>query len=162
MTKLKKLDLENGSFIANGKKYFFEQNLSIKRYAKYQEIEKELGFSMSFKNIFDELLDIKNLMNKVNFVEVAVKLDNLTRSVAKLEEKQPIALRMAALFLNEENEDRTTITEDMINQKIEDWSEYEVEGFFQLALSSVNGFLDIYNKMHQIITGNILDDQKED
>ena len=41
----------------------------------------------------------------------------------------------------------------MIAQKLEDWAEYDVNGFFMQALNTVDGFFQIYNEMHQIISG---------
>lgn len=155
MKELKRLDLSKQSFVANGTTYYIESGLSIERFCEYQILEKEAAFSMSFKKIFENLKEVHRLMNEVKFVEAAVKLDNLMRGVAKLEEREPTLLKMCALFINTEDEDRTTINNDMIVKKIEDWKkEYDIRDFFQLALNTVDGFLEIYANATRIISGN--------
>lgn len=151
--KLKKLDPTARSFVAGGKEYFIETNLSISRFHDYQIYEKEAGFGMTFKDMFQNLLKLREDLNKVKFVDCAVRLDNLINGMAKLEEKEHTLLKMCALFMNTADEDRGEINADMISAKIEAWqNEYEVNGFFTQALSTVNGFLGIYSEMHQSIS----------
>lgn len=154
MKELKRLDLKQQSFEANGTKYFIETGLSIERFCEYQILEKEAGFGISFKKIFENLKKVHGLMNEVKFVEAAVALDNLMRGVAKLEEREPTLLKICALFINTTDEDRTTINNDMVVKKIEDWkAEYDVRDFFTLALNTVDGFLEIYANATRIISG---------
>ena len=57
------------------------------------------------------------------------------------------------MFMNTKDEDRGDINDDMITAKIDSWkNEYEVNGFFTLALNTVNGFFTIYKEMHQSIS----------
>ena len=151
--KLKKLNPEARSFEAGGKEYFIETQLSISRFHQYQIYEKEAGFGMSFKDMFSNLIKMREELNKVKFVDCAVRLDNLINGMAKLEEKEHVLLKMCALFMNTKDEDRSIINDDIIAEKIEDWSEYDVNGFFMQALNTVDGFFQIYNEMHQIISG---------
>lgn len=153
ITKLKRLDLSKDSFEANGKTYFIESGLSISRYKDYQILEKEAGFSMDFKGMFGELRAIYDLLNGVKFVEASVKLDNLMTGVSRLQEKEPLLLKMCALFINTADEDRRTITADQISRKVDDWAqEYDVRDFFHLALNTINGFTDIYSGVSQHIS----------
>lgn len=153
MKELKRLDMSKTSFIANGNTYYIESGLSIERFCEYQILEKEAGFGLSFKKIFENLKELHGLMNQVKFVEAAVKLDNLMRGVAKLEEREPTLLKICALFINTKDEDRTTINDDMIARKIEDWkTEYDVRDFFTLALNMVDGFIEIYSSVTRIIS----------
>lgn len=151
--KLKKLNPEARSFEAGGKEYFIETQLSISRFHQYQIYEKEAGFGMSFKDMFSNLIKMREELNKVKFVDCAVRLDNLINGMAKLEEKEHTLLKMCALFMNTKDEDRGDINDDMITAKIDNWkNEYEVNGFFTLALNTVNGFFTIYKEMHQSIS----------
>lgn len=146
---LKKLDPTKTEFEANGKIYKIETSLSIERFCEFQILEKEFAYSMDFKKMFNELLELREMMNKLKFVDSAVKLENIVKGIVKIEQKEPTALKICALFINTEDEDRSIITEDMISNKIRDWKieGYEVQGFFMLALNTVNGFTDIYNEM---------------
>lgn len=154
MKELKKLDLTKASFEANGVTYYIESALSIERFCEYQILEKEAGFGMSFKKVFQHLKELHEMMNNVRFVDAAVKLDNMMRGVAKLEEREPTLLKICALFINTADEDRSTINNDMTMKKIEDWKkEYDINGFFQLALNTVDGFLEIYASVTRITSG---------
>lgn len=154
--ELKRIDLNAGSFVANGTTYYIESALSIERFAEYQILEKEAGFSLNFKNIFQELKKVYDLLNGVKFVEASVSLHNLMTGVAKLEEREPTLLKICALFMNTKDEDRATINNDMIVKKIEDWKqEYEIRDFFSFALSTVNGFTEIYAIASQLTSESI-------
>lgn len=149
MQQLKRIDFNKGSFVANGKTYYIESGLSISRFCEYQILEKEAAFATTFSSMFKELRAIYDLMNGVNFVAAAVKLDNLMSGITKLQEKEPTLLKIAALFINTEDEDRATITEDQITRKIQDWQEYNVTDFFSFALSTIKGFTELYSSATQ-------------
>lgn len=150
----KRVDLNKPSFFANGTEYFIQSNLTISRFCEFQILEKELAFSMSFQNVFNEINEACQMMNEVRFVDVAVKLDNLRRGIAKLEEKEPTALKICTLFINAKDEDLTEWNNDTMTKKINDWKTegIAVDDFFQFALNSVGGFINIYKKMSEVIS----------
>lgn len=150
--QLKKLDLSKKTFMANGRLYRIDSELSIERFAEYQILEKEAGFGVNFKTIFNSLKQIHSLMNEVKFVEAAVKLDNLMRGVAETEKRKPTLLKICALFINREDEDITTINNTIIEEKINDWKEYDVNSFFQFALATIDGFIEIYKNAMVLIS----------
>jgi hypothetical protein len=149
--EVKRMVVSEGKFEANGKTYIIENAFSIERYAEYQLIEKEVGFGITFKEIFDNLMKLKGMMNSSRFVDASVLLVDMMRGVQKLEYKEPLVLRMCALFINTPDEDRTTINEDMITRKIEDWKKegLDIRDFFTLALNTMDGFIEIYQKLTQ-------------
>src|SRR4051812_14569636 len=155
MAELKRIDFNSGKFTANGIDYQIEGNLSIERYAEFQVLEKELAYGTTFKAMYDKLVHLKDLMNKLRFVDAAVVLTDLLRGVTKLEEREPTVLKICALFINRTDEDRTTFTPDMITAKIADWKAegMDMRDFFQVASSSVAGFLDVYRTVTRIISG---------
>lgn len=150
----KHIDPTKASFMANGKEYFITSALSAGRYCEYQILEKEVGFSMTFDKVFKEINEVCELMNEAKFVDCAVRLDNLRRGVAKLEQKEPSVLKLCTLFINTADEDPATWDNDLMTRKIEDWKTegIDIKDFFELALNSVNGFIDIYKKMSKKIT----------
>src|SRR5690242_16734585 len=153
MKKLKTLDPNERRFTANGKVYNIETELSINRFHEYQIYEKEAGFSMDFKSIVHSIKDAYQDINQLKAADAAVKLHNVLAGIAKVQEKEHTLLKMCALFINTDDEDRGIINADMISTKIEDWGkEYEVQGFFTLALNTINGFLQIYAEQHRIIS----------
>lgn len=153
MKKLKELDPQARSFVANGKTYYVETRLSIARFHQYQIYEKEAGFSTSFASLVEALKQAYQDINQLKAADAAVKIHNVLAGIASVGEKEHVLLKMCALFMNTEEEDRGDINEDMISTKIADWEkEYEVNGFFTQALNTVNGFFKIYSEMHQTIS----------
>jgi len=152
--KPKRIDMTKPSFVANGKEYFITSHLTVARFCEFQILEKEVGFSMNFDKVFQEINEITELMNETKFVECAVRLDNLRRGVAKLKDKEPSVLKLCTLFVNTENEDPSTWNNDVMTVKIEDWKAegIDVQDFFTLALNSVNGFIDIYEQISKRIS----------
>ena len=152
--ELKYLDLNVANFKANGKNYVIETSMSIERYCEFEIMNKELSFGMTFEAMIEKLKQLHRMLNKSEFVNSAVLIDQMVRGIAKIKEREPIALKICTLFINEVNEDRSKWSADMATQKIEDW---KVEGiaadsFFALAASSVNGFLSVLNKLSQANT----------
>ena len=145
----KRIDMTKPSFFANGKEYFVTSQLSVSRFCEFQIIEKEVAFSMNFDKVFQEINEITELMNQTKFVDCAIRLDNLRRGVARLQDKEPAALKMCSLFINTKDEDPAIWNGDLMTQKIEDWKAEGIamQDFFTLALNSVTGFIDIYGKM---------------
>ena len=109
---------------------------------------------MSFKSIVETVLGAYEDINQMRAADAAVKLHNLLAGITKVQEKEHPLLKVCALFMNTEDENRDMITDDMIRTKIEDWAGYDVGGFFTIALNSVNGFFKIYSDMLLIISGN--------
>lgn len=154
--ELKRLNLNEPTFTANGRTYYIEQGLSIERYVEFQILEKELAFGMTFQQLINKNKELYKVLNRGELVNASVLVNNIVQGLAKVVEREPTALKMCALFINEEAEDRTVWNQDLIVRKIEDWKRegIDVRDFFALALNSVNGFLNIYNKMCQIISAN--------
>ena len=151
--ELKELDPKQRSFTANGKTYNIETRLSINRFHQFQIYEKEAGFSLTFESMVGTLKAAYEDLNKMKAADASVKINNLLAGLINVAEKEHVLLKMCALFINTDDEDRGDINDDMISQKIDDWSrEYEVNGFFTLALNTVSGFFKIYNEMRLIIS----------
>lgn len=151
---LKQIDLNEPSFMANGKRYFIEQELSIERFCEFQDLEWEFQHGISPDGLMKKFRDIHKMCNRSAFVEIAVELESIVKGIAKVKEREPVVLKMVALFINEENEDRGKFSKDMYVRKIEDW---KAEGinmgcFFSLAAGSVNGFLRHYINITQAIS----------
>lgn len=149
----KRIDMTKPSFMANGKEYFITSFLAVTRFCEFQIFEKEFAYSTDLKSLFREINEchamLKGAMNFGTVSDVIVRLDNLQRGVARLEEKEPTALKLCALFINTEKEDPGTWSVDLMNVKIQDFKDsgIEMKDFFQLALTSQHSFIDIYNQM---------------
>lgn len=152
---LKRIDLNTGIFEANGTRYTIEGALTIERYAELQILEKELGYGLTFKAMFEKLQQAYNLLNKQKPADAAVLLNDMLRGMARLQEREPLVLKICALFMNTDDEDRSSFSADMYNRKIADWKaeKLDMRDFFTVASNSVNGFIEIYRTVTRIISG---------
>lgn len=152
--ELKRIDFKKGSFQANGKTYYINSSLTIERYAELQIFQAEIGPGMEYEKIFKKLHDVYKLINKMQFADAAVYVNDLIRGFSKLEEKEPTILKICTLMCNTDDEDRTTYNNDLAVKKIEDWKRegIDMRDFFQLASGLVSGFLDVYKTATLIIS----------
>ena len=89
--KPKRIDMTKPSFVANGKEYFITSHLTVARFCEFQILEKEVGFSMNFDKVFQEINEITELMNETKFVECAVRLETL-HFIRKYGKRRPFNL----------------------------------------------------------------------
>jgi hypothetical protein len=142
MDILRTIDLNEQFFICQSRKFFIQESLSFVRYRELQKLNLEFGFSSTFVDIFENVKKAMDLMNKVQFVDAAVTLHNILTGIKSYDDKNDVALRMCALFINEEGEDVTSFDEGKVKEKIECWSkELDVLPFFQLAANLVPGWI---------------------
>lgn len=147
--KLIKLDGTTREFIANGKKYFIESEISHKRWNHYLVESVALAFGMTVPEIANSFIEIFNLTNEEGCRkgDIAVISRDAIKGLEMIEkrDKAPV-VRLCALFFNEEKEDRRTITEDMIQRKIDDWDEegIDMNSFFRFALAFIPNFKALY------------------
>jgi len=148
ITKLKKLSISDSEFIANGKLYFIEPELSAERFARMQEIEIELGYNVSYDTLHKGLSKSYNLLNENKFADAAVFIHNLMNSIGNLEERKEPIMQYCSMFINTVDEDRRKVDEKIMSQKIEDWKEEGIDyhSFFRLAINMVRGLKENYLK----------------
>jgi hypothetical protein len=151
---LKRIDPERPTFTANGKTYTVEGSLSIERYAELQLLEKEMAYGLTVKQLFDKVQIMWNNQNKLKFAENAVIMNDIMRGLHKVQERTPVILKICCLFINTPDEDRTTLTQDLIDTKVNDWKAegIDIRDFFRVASSSINGFLEVYKTVSRIIS----------
>lgn len=144
MEELRAIEPKIGfEFEANGKNYIIEGKLSIMRAIEASKLEFEL-FDLNTRSMKNELVKAYNDLNgsnkerTVKFADASIKIHNLINKLDKnLSFKDAPILRYCALYINHTGEDRRNITDDKIQEKINDWQEagIEMSGFFLLVLS---------------------------
>jgi hypothetical protein len=145
MNELRTVDFSKGYFECDGRKFYVKESLSFVRYKELQKLNMEFGYSSSFQDTFKNIREAWNLLNTLKLGEAAVVLHNLMTGIAKLHDKEDPALRLSALFINEEGEDPTVYDEAMMREKIDCWGkELSVLPFFQLASNLVPGWMPVY------------------
>jgi len=155
MSNLKTIDFSKKYFECDGSKWFVDDTMSFDRYQKLEEFSLEFGFSADFADIFKGLKKMWENLNSRKDAETAVILHNLMKGIVDMEQKKPpVALRICALFINEESENRIEYNEAKMQAKIDRWGkELDVNPFFQLAVSLVNGYLPAYEMVIKNISG---------
>jgi len=147
---MKQLDLTKKYFNCQGRKFYIRDSLSFNRYRELQKIVLEFGYSATFVDIFKNLRIAWDYLNSQKNAEAAVVLHNIMYGIKSLEEKHDPALRLCALFINEEGEDETVFDEGKMSEKIDCWAkEYAVTPFFQLAASLVPNWINAYKIVTQ-------------
>lgn len=151
MKELKKLDLSKNTFIGkSGKVYHIKQGLSVIRLIEWEKLQNHLGFGISFEQLYNRLNDATELFNKGRWFDGGVIINNIKQGVlSTVNDRTHPSLEICALIINAEDEDPATYDKEKIKTKIDDWSEYDCEGFFQLAFNSLHGLMTILQKHSQ-------------
>jgi len=148
--ELKDVDFSKKHFECQGRKFYVKDSLSFVRYRELQKINLEFGYSATFHDIFKNIKTAWDFLNQTKLGEAAVTLHNIMYGVVALEDKDDAALRLCALFIDEQDEDPTVYDEGKMKEKIECWGkEYSVTPFFQLAANLVPHWIQSYNLFSQ-------------
>lgn len=150
---LKKLDFEATEFMANGKRYFIKQSLSVERFRWFEKYQVDFGFGRTYKSIADALKKAIEFGNKGKGIEAWNIVLNLVLAIGDgLEKRTNNAMMICALFIVTDDEDLTKWDEQQQLEKINDWNTegYDVNSFFQLAANLVTGFIE---DLEEILSG---------
>jgi hypothetical protein len=159
MADLRDIDFSKKYFECDGRKFYVKDTLSFARYRELQKLNLEFGYSASFHDIFKNIRIAWDFLNATKLGEAAVTLHNIMYGVVSLDDKDDAALRMCALFIDEDGEDATIYDEGKMREKIECWArELSVLPFFQLAVSLTPGWLPSY----KIVLNDGLEQKKEE
>jgi hypothetical protein len=152
--EIQPVPIEQGWFMANGHKYIIEKRYSASRFNMLQRFQLEAGFGVTFEEMLKAWEKVNGYANRMLFTDIAVMAYNMVNGVRRVAEREPVLLKMCALFINRETEDRRTITDDQITEKIRDWQEagYDVNDFFMLAVNTIRGFIENYQRVTQAIS----------
>ena len=133
------------TFEVGKRKFYVKDTLSFNRYRELQKLIIEFSFSATFVDLFKNIRIAWDFMNSLKFGEAAVTLHNIMMGIKTLEDKEDPALRMCALFIDEEGEDSTVYDEGKMKEKIECWAtELDVSPFFRFAANCVPGWINAF------------------
>ena len=150
MENLRVIDFAQKNFECQGRKFYVKDTLSFTRYRELQKINLEFGYSATFHDTFKHIREAWDLLNSTKLGEAAVILHNIMYGLVSLEDKDDPALRLCALFIDEEGEDPTVFDEGKMREKIDCWGkELAVTPFFQLAVSLTPGWIPAYKLVTQ-------------
>lgn len=147
LTTLIKITNETKEFEADGITWYIEEQISYDRWIAFLKYNQELAFNMDLDSMWENLEASYNANNEQRYADSAVILRDIMQGVKNMSDKRiPAACKVCALFINEKDEDRRWINEDMIQKKINHWRNAGIEmgSFFQLALTISPAFLKIF------------------
>lgn len=148
--ELRTVNFDQKHFECQGRKFFVKESISFARYRELQKINLEFGYSATFLDIFKRVREAWDFLNASKQADAAVVLHNIMYGVVSLENKDDPALRVCALFIDEEGEDPTIYDEGKMREKIECWAaELSVTPFFQLASNLIPGWISAYQNLSQ-------------
>jgi hypothetical protein len=153
-TVLKEIDFKDGSFMANGKKYYIESTLSYGRWMEYEKLQIEIGFGIQISDMFEKLKECYELLNNSKFADSAVYIRDMMTGVAhNIDSRTPAVLQMCALFVNHENEDRRVYDSKLMDAKIQDWIDegISMQSFFLLGLNLIPDYITVLKENFQDI-----------
>lgn len=138
-------------FEANGHTYYVEDSLSIERYKAFQKMEIELGMTYNFSVLVDKLKTAFELQNKQKFAEVSVLIYQLMEGAVLINEKTPTAMYVTTLFVNRSDENRTTWSKSLAEEKFKDWENINANFFLVLALHKLQNFKSAISKISELM-----------
>ena len=152
MGELRVIDFSKKYFECQGRTFYIRPEPSFNRYRELQKLILEFSFSATFVDIFKNVHTAYDFLNgnSIRPADAAVTLHNIMVGVKALEDKDDAALRICALFMDEEGEDPTVCDEGKMREKIDCWAkELSVTPFFQFAANCVPYWMNAYKLVSQ-------------
>lgn len=141
MDKLKELPSE--TFKANGHEYYISQSLSVRRFREFEKFRFQYGLGIGLVDARKEVIKIFKSLNEGKVADASVTSHNMANMIERLDQdKDPVVMKLCALFINRKGEDVTAYDVQVMEEKINDWAEegYRIEDFFTLASTLSKNF----------------------
>jgi hypothetical protein len=159
MSELKQIDLKTGKFSANGHNYTILKQIPLSRYRQFKKLQPRLIYGMDAKTLMQNCLKSFNYLNspKPEPANAAIILHNIMSGIKDVDDdsREDPALLICSLIIVRDGEDIGVYDEVLCAEKIRDWEKegYEPDGFFLLALTSINAFKQTFDLfMSQVAT----------
>lgn len=159
VTELKSVAEADLKFTANGKTYLLESKISIARKIICDQLIIEVTGGGTMGENFNDWKKVYELANATKFADIAVLAYNRMEGVKKWQDRHDPVLALCALFINEANEDRRTLSQDQIKAKIADWEAEGIEYAFFFGMAS--GLLKNLTKSWSDISPITSEEEKE-
>lgn len=146
MSEVKRIDFVNKMIIGkSGKEYKIElDQIPVGRYSIYERMAMELGFGISFKDVFGSYAEIYKVLTEGDSAMKACHKGAMLchGQMSKIKNRSDFKdeFIFCSLFCNSKDEDRSTWTIDLAEEKIKDWAEYHSDDFFLLSHSGIEGY----------------------
>lgn len=138
--------------VATVRRYYFNDTLSVERYEMFEDLELLVAKGRSYADIYRSQRKIHDLLNQSKVADAAIEnYNSMVLVKEKIEQRFHPAMKLVALFANQEGEDATKFSDLVIEKKMQDWKNegYAMQDFFSLAFNLVEGFLESYKEVFQ-------------
>lgn len=148
--ELKKIDLAEGSFIANGNKYTILSAIPLSRYREFKKLQARLVYGMDVKTLLSNCIKAFNYLNspKPEPANAAIVIHNIMNGIKDMEDesREDPAIAICSLIIIRDGEDVGTFDKALSSEKISDWEKEGLDpnDFFQLALISMETFKETF------------------
>ena len=152
--EMRTVNLEPGStFEANGKNYKVLESFPIGRYSIIEEAEEEALMFGNKKRGHEVMLAAMKKINEYNPGEAYTLLYNKIDIDQRSVKTAPYLLKICACYIVQEGEDLKYLSDDLIKEKIHDWSEaaLDIRPFLVLSLRASKELIESYRKPIQDI-----------
>lgn len=153
---MKKLDANTRSFVANGVKYIFCEELTVYRFWQFERYKKQLEMGANLVDIYNLLAKCYDkipliMRDPKEGVEISYEIRNVLSGLNDLNKRIPVAFYMSTLFWNKEGEILSEWDEAMAEEKISDWNIEEIDSafFLETCLPYIKDFLVNYRNTIQ-------------
>ena len=149
--ELKKINLTTGKFSANGQNYTILKNIPLSRYRQFKKLQPRLVYGMDTKTLMQNCVKAFGYLNspKPEPANAAIIIHNIMNGIKDVDDdsREDAALLICALIIVRDGEDVGVYNEALSSEKIRDWEKegYEPDGFFLLALTSINAFKETFD-----------------
>lgn len=150
LERVKRIVSIDDGFTANGQKYYFEPELTIDRYRKYEELSYMVAYGVTLESIVKEDQEIvKKLRGPEVGGGIHYAIETLTNrqlsSGRQLAKREFEVLLLCSLFIIRDDEDLTTWSQAVAEEKIEDWRAegISMSSFFLLVSKFIKGLTEL-------------------
>lgn len=140
------------SFQANGRTYHKADSISAKRYGWMERENVKLAYGRNPGELFQGYKTAFELLNKMKFAEASVSLFDQMKGIGDIADgREHPAIRITMLFWNYEGEQVGSMSEELMQEKVNDVMEagIDVGFFFAQAVSNAPGLLAAYREHSQ-------------
>lgn len=122
--------------------------LGIRRNEEFDALATEAYFGRDPKALLKHLLELKKEYNDRDLSRCGLWIENQIAAVGQINERTNATLRICALFINAEGEDRNAApTEAQARKKIDDWADAGIP--FPFLKSCAATFSDMLAKLYE-------------
>lgn len=141
------IDFKDKQFTANGKIYLIEHEVSIQRAVYAQAAKQQIQTASTAGKQSSDWKKVYELANQSKFADIVILAHNNMNAITRLYEEVDPVIKLCCCYFNTVNEDRRIITDEMVQQKVNDFALGGIahSNFFAFALALLKAEVESSN-----------------